>query len=214
MAPNPYPRLCTALLVPDGSCNNDACSMDHDFKFCVPCGRPFVPEAAYHGHLSGKDHFMATNSYWLVCTVCAISTTRPAWDAHIRSSGHVKNSSRRGVPADHPPENATTLSGYKQCDVCRRLMPGTAWDNHLGGKVHARRQRLAAYLVKIEQAEKARQGITISHRDGVDFGVVDPLSNEAIAEMIIDIDIATDAIGVKYITTKITKGTSARGSKE
>jgi helicase MOV-10 len=149
-----------------------------------------------------------------VCTVCVISTTRPSWDAHIGSSSHVKKSSRHGVPADYPPENATKLSGYKQCDVCRRLIPGTVWENHLGGKVHARRQRLAAYLVKIEQAEKAKQEITISHRDGVDFGAVDPLSNETIVEAIIDINIAAGAVGVKYITTKITKGTSVKGSKE
>jgi len=57
------------------------------------------------------------------------------------------------------------------CEHCRKIIESPAYDAHV--EDHIRRQRLDAINAELNEAADDKEGVTVTGRNGVDFGILD-----------------------------------------
>ncbi|KAH9930534.1 P-loop containing nucleoside triphosphate hydrolase protein [Epithele typhae] len=102
----------------------------------------------------------------LQCPACAITLPdQSSWLQHA-SDRH---------PGEHIipeiPGKPNEKLGY--CTVCNNRFPMDSWNNHLSGTYHIRTQLIVLWRTEYEQETALREVATMSHPEGLDFGLVD-----------------------------------------
>lgn len=59
----------------------------------------------------------------------------------------------------------------RRCDRCQKTITLSWWQSHQD--YHVRQDRRAAYQASMAQAANDKEGIVVSGKDGIDFGVLD-----------------------------------------
>ncbi|KAJ6608222.1 P-loop containing nucleoside triphosphate hydrolase protein [Mycena sp. CBHHK59/15] len=145
---NSNPRFCYNFV--EAGCNHQGCRLRHDIRKCT-CGL-VVPLQHFDTHQAGKRH-------------------RGLLDSKLKEErrGNLPSHPRPSPAAGNPgPSRAATEVSH--CDRCGKEIPSV----HLAAHVdqHRRRQLFADAQAVSEEAEEDKNGITVSHKEGIDFGVV------------------------------------------
>ena len=164
-----------------GNCHAKDCKFDHKFRFCPVCAVLCSAGQPYEDHLIGRQHKdnldVSRRAFtWLKCPTCLeLVFGEATWSLHIQSPAHVdKAVGKRRSPYEYPLD-PTSKHNSRFCLVCRRTLPNKMMKRHPQTDFHKKMEQAAHYRAQLEQAEKDRPGITVSHlEDGVDFGVVSP----------------------------------------
>ena len=79
-----------------------------------------------------------------------------------------------------------------QCEHCKRIIESPAYDAHV--EDHIRRQRLDNIRAELDEAANDKEGVTVSGRAGVDFGILDA---ETPVEVAISVMSTTAAVSLR-----------------
>ncbi|KAI0691004.1 P-loop containing nucleoside triphosphate hydrolase protein [Cerioporus squamosus] len=166
---------CPQALYGSG-CSDSSCPLLHDAKYCKLCAVICEPASAYEGHLQSSAHTKKSTrkALWQYCTLCRIPITAEVWSIHVAGRKHHRHAASRGIdpnavePTD-PPRNEPSLRYCEHCDLTLNL---ESWAAHTNGANHRTQEKHAAFQTAFEQATRHRDGVYVSHVDGLDFGVV------------------------------------------
>lgn len=101
------------------------------------------------------------------CDLCGVLVSSDAaFASHLLGRKHAKKLARPSAADIHPPSTI-------YCHLCDINVPEGAFRNHETGRRHFNKQRFYAFKSVFEEAEKDKHGITVSHLEGIDFGVVE-----------------------------------------
>lgn len=143
---------------------------------CALCRVACPDEGAYQAHLNGKKHRTYLESGEIFqCPLCEIALNgHVAWEAHLKVRKHMRRAREEGVSPQVEPQGAgAVVRDHRFCATCRAYIRDEAWSGHPGSSIHKRKLRFAATEARLEEATKDKHGITVSHSDGLDFGVVE-----------------------------------------
>jgi helicase MOV-10 len=112
--------------------------------------------------------------------VCALDfISRQEYDRHQRTAEHrtaVESAAHQPSIQLAPPTTRVTGTpagpGYIQCDICHKDIHVDVWIAHTTR--HTSHQQRAALGAALEEAEKDKNGITVSYKRGINFGIIDP----------------------------------------
>lgn len=114
------------------------------------------------------------------CDVCYLDfPTRTEFDRHQRSEGHRHALARAADQHANPTIPYTRVTGtpaapgYIQCDICHKDIHVDVWVAHTTR--HTSHQERAAVDAAREEAEKDKNGVSVSYKRGIDFGIIDPV---------------------------------------
>ncbi|KAJ7249435.1 RNA helicase [Mycena rebaudengoi] len=146
------PTYCSDF-VNFGRCDKHDCRLNHQFQKC-PCGVVLLL-AQLAQHQAGKRHKASL----------AIASLKLARD---------QNRQQNPVAHQHPPSAgpSATTNNFPTCDQCGKRVPSTYFDLHI--KQHTRKKLFADVLAISAEAEEDKNGVSVSHKEGIDFGVVEP----------------------------------------
>ncbi|KDQ59997.1 hypothetical protein JAAARDRAFT_125682 [Jaapia argillacea MUCL 33604] len=168
-------------LVSTGSCPaaGSTCPFHHDIYLCEVCNVVCINASAYQGHLGGKKHRSRALGLGKMyhCPICQKSMAgAQTWAAHIGGKGHRAKAALQGMAAaDVQPEEPTEIPGMQYCAPCDLHVRIEQWGSHLRSNLHRKRELFLTHKAILEESEKDKHGVTISHGgDGVDFGIVEP----------------------------------------
>ncbi|RDX46171.1 P-loop containing nucleoside triphosphate hydrolase protein [Lentinus brumalis] len=171
--------ICPEFLY-TGGCITPACSLKHDGRFCAVCGVICTPPAKYSAHVKQKKHqaklltTTTASSTWLKCSICNVLVAHQGinWIQHITGASHCAIAAKHGLHQFILPLDAY-LPNHYHCFICNRSIHVQYWWLHLASQMHLTLQVAATQRSMLEQAERDRQGITVSHEEkGVKFGLV------------------------------------------
>ena len=175
-----------------GGCTDSGCTLTHDAKYCQICAVICEPAAAYESHCATNAHLKLRNRpRWLHCPICNVSLPTPeSWTAHTNGRPHQRRASQQGLNADlvkpvDPPHDSPQL---RYCELCSLRLAPDAWVAHMGGKSHRRREQHALFSASIRGGTQEQEGVSVSHEDGLDFGIVSPTAAKDGVEAKIVID--------------------------
>ncbi|KAI0826354.1 P-loop containing nucleoside triphosphate hydrolase protein [Irpex lacteus] len=128
-------------------------------------------------HLNGNKHkkrLRGSNSI-LQCPLCEIAVTgQAAWKSHLKGRKHTNRAREQGVPSKVEPQGAgATVKGHHFCATCHVYIRDDIWPSHFASEPHQRRLRFAAAVARFEEASRDKHGVSVSHSDGLDFGVLE-----------------------------------------
>ncbi|TBU29420.1 P-loop containing nucleoside triphosphate hydrolase protein [Dichomitus squalens] len=165
---------CPQTLYGEG-CTDPDCTLIHDAKYCKLCAVICEPALAYESHCTTDAHIKQQNRpRWLHCPICNVSLPTPgSWSSHANGRAHQRCAVKRGlnpslVKPVEPPSNSPQL---RYCETCELTVAFDAWTVHRGGKSHRLREQHALFRASIGRATQDR-GVSVSHEDGLDFGIV------------------------------------------
>ena len=181
------PKVRATFCAPfaNGHCGlGRACNLRHDVFKCS-CGR-ILPLAEKLTHLSSKNHLRHL----------ANLSTEPGRGTSFESNGTGNGGeSSQDIPedttvplADQQSQRYDESPSFDQpqqpikCTHCGKYTDDASYDTHV--EEHLRQQRCAQLEAELEATAEDQQGITVSSRSGVDFGIVDP---DIVAETTISI---------------------------
>ncbi|KAH9948069.1 P-loop containing nucleoside triphosphate hydrolase protein [Amylocystis lapponica] len=206
--------VCAELLS-TGACVKVACRSSHDVKICRLCGIVCYSTQLYNQHLTDRRHVNRVNgvSNLLHCSICAVNVSGSyCWGLHIEGRRHKGLASQRGIDPDVQPEEALTPPGYLHCNVCRIDIHEGAWSSHATTRAHQRRAMFAAYDSAFEEAERDKNGVTISPgEEGLDFGFVELPDAHSGTAALLKVENTVPTSKVRLAEVKLSSS-AARGS--
>ncbi|KAJ7266375.1 P-loop containing nucleoside triphosphate hydrolase protein [Mycena haematopus] len=163
MATTTNPKFCYDS-VGTGCKSGKACRLRHDILKCS-CG--LVLLASKIGpHLAGKRHELLGNV-----------TRRQADQANEPVVNLRQNRRRPGVvahgPAPGSPEPILAPE-FTPCDHCGRQVPAAERASHKKRHAEMRKKLFSDAHAMAAEAEEDKNAVTVSHKEGIDFGVVGP----------------------------------------
>ncbi|KAA1476102.1 P-loop containing nucleoside triphosphate hydrolase protein [Dentipellis sp. KUC8613] len=172
----PTVQICPNILS-RGFCSNNTCEFQHDLFACDTCDTIFPSRSAYNDHLQSRRHRNRVSgaSTYVECSICHVGLSQSNWAGHIRAKGHLNKAKAQGVdPRTDPVEPSNgAISGTQVCNVCHCGVPQRFWAAHFNGPTHRRAEQFLAYKAVYDDAAKDKHGVTISHIEGLDFGIVE-----------------------------------------
>jgi helicase MOV-10 len=186
-----------------------------DFVICAFCNDVVRPASAFRAHLASDEHRERAEGNYVRCPVCKICLFPGNWTDHVSGASHRKNAERLGLRIHCDAEIPAAVPGRKRCNICKIFIPNDQWDAHLLGQHHAAKMRardeVAGADAAIQRAKADKEGLSVSHLDGLDLGIVDiqNTDNYVRAELMVtttSLDEQYELVGLK------TKGLSGQGS--
>ncbi|KAJ3507038.1 hypothetical protein NLJ89_g6529 [Agrocybe chaxingu] len=198
--------------------------------------REFLLQEDRKAHLNGKRHLQqmqARNGAGVAEPKLQGSSGQPAKDHHRQSAwsrggphgGTGGGQSSAGVPRNYQPQHAQrpgtprvngrvngnapqpstpTEEELLPCEQCRKKVPHSEYDSHVEN--HIREQRIEEAKAELEAAKEDKEGVTVSARAGVDFGILEATNA---VEVVITV---TSVISAVYLRT-CRMETSGRGDE-
>ncbi|KAJ7484325.1 P-loop containing nucleoside triphosphate hydrolase protein [Mycena latifolia] len=146
-----------------------ACRLRHDIQKCS-CG--FVlPTANMDAHLAGKRHKL------LLKEMKHSELQGASQNRQINSGQALPNPNRR------PPVPRTLVSDpnvhddsaeLSLCTRCGGRIPTISLDSHIKWHIKMRKKLFSDAQAMAAEAEQDKNGVTVTHKEGLDFGVVGP----------------------------------------
>lgn len=158
---------------------------------CVPCGVVSANERQKIAHLNGKRHHRRIGGASTVmrCPLCEVMVVGHAvWTSHVTGKKHRAVAKQQGVPAAvDPEEGGGAVSGHIFCSVCETYVHEDAWDRHPQGRLHQIKIAFNAMRSALAEAAKDKHGVSVSHGDIVDFGVLDNSQGPCRKDIVLEI---------------------------
>ncbi|KAG6906077.1 hypothetical protein DXG01_016020 [Tephrocybe rancida] len=134
-------------------------------------------QAEMDEHMQSRIHVNKVGGQSLVftCPLCPNGrvTGRSGWNAHLRTWKHVNSSRRAGADANTVvPEELVEVPRHTFCVTCHVHIQDIHWNAHLRNPKHLDKERFASFKVVLEEAEKDKQGVSIT--GDFNFGFVEP----------------------------------------
>ncbi|KNZ82274.1 Putative helicase mov-10-B.1 [Termitomyces sp. J132] len=143
---------------------------------CEPCAFMCASQVEMNEHGRSRVHLNKINGQSLVlkCSVCQMHFSgRSSWNAHIRSLKHMRMAKGKGIrPKAVPPEELVQVPHHTFCVTCSVQIQDIHWGNHLRNSKHLEKERFASFKVVLGEAEKDKQGVSIT--GDFNFGFVEP----------------------------------------
>ncbi|KAF8970450.1 P-loop containing nucleoside triphosphate hydrolase protein [Flammula alnicola] len=151
-----HPTYCIPF-VTTGCSFGRTCSLRHDIFKCS-CG--LILLLAYQTpHLQGKRHQKL---------LLGTEPRKQLRQKLQRRSGNVAQSSQGDRTNHHTTE---THEQFMKCEHCRKQVENAAYDAHV--EEHIRQQHVEEMNADLERAAEDKEGVTVTGRAGVDFGILD-----------------------------------------
>lgn len=130
--------------------------------------------------------------------------------AHEQTQGHkntvkARNSAQQSGPTHVGGQPAGT--GYLVCNVCQKSVHVDVWVSHTTR--HTSYQRKVEVEEALHESEKDKNGVTVSYKDGVDFGIIDSAELKRTAELSV---MAAQKTGIRLRDIKLSS--AARGGEQ
>lgn len=184
-------KNCPNLLT-TGSCNDPACSLNHNVLACDVCSRVCRGIHSYNAHLKTKKHLSraaGTTSHGLIyCPTCKRSMPSISWSSHKKGKKHARKAQSLGVSVqvkpetDIPPESQST---HQFCPTCQIYVAHHDWSQHAKSRRHQRGQEYTAFKMAQSEAEKDKNDVAI--QGDLNFNVVEPTTARTGVTKTIDI---------------------------
>jgi helicase MOV-10 len=162
-----------------------------------------------------EAHRDLTLGNFVRCSVCAISILRAGWLDHCQRETHIETAQRRGLRADVDPEVPGSVSGHTQCRLCNVFIPQIQWVDHKGQHLHQQKEehkrRVFECQAQLREAENDQGGISISHRNGVEFGIHDVSSIRAGVIVHLLISSSRTSPQIRLVDIQLTSGSRTFG---
>ncbi|KAI0048937.1 P-loop containing nucleoside triphosphate hydrolase protein [Auriscalpium vulgare] len=184
-------NICPQLLA-TGSCQDETCAFKHDVLFCEPCQLVLISQAAYASHVKGKKHQRNVSGAGKMhhCPICNVPVPPgQGWQLHLRGKRHELLAQQGGVSSDVQPEAVPVRAGEVLCELCDVVVTAERWERHTNQRTHKSKEKYAAYKAVFDDASKDKNGVSLSHGGGIDYGVVE--LPEAIRGVMVQLTIKT-----------------------
>ena len=91
-------------------------------------------------------------------------------------------------------QSGSTTSPQQQmkCEHCKKMVEHAKYDAHV--EMHIRQQRRAELETVLDATAEDKEGVIVSARNGVDFGILDP---ESTTQVLISIESSTAQVCLK-----------------
>jgi helicase MOV-10 len=148
-----------------------------DCQICEACNIVVRPASAFAAHVASTEHQERVRGNFVRCPVCTTCFLRGNWSGHVRGAPHRAEAQRQGLRANIAPEVPSVVQGHRRCALCNLFIQDAQWDTHRKGTGHLARaqarQQIETMKAAVRQAARDQGGVTVSHPDGVEFGVLD-----------------------------------------
>ncbi len=149
------------------------------------------------------------------CDVCLINfNNQSAFETHIRTQAHrnavTRSSERALVPRNPEVRGQPAAPGYLLCNICNRDVHLDVWISHTAR--HTSDQQRDEIDAAVDESGKDKDGVSVSYKDGVDFGIIDPaeaLRKDVLRTADVVISRAEDAVPVGLYSYRLSS--SPRG---
>jgi|ERR1700722_11367988 len=150
-----------------GGCTRPGCQLRHDIFLCA-CER-VMPLARRGRHIAGRKHRNAIKSH-------GDTASNPSRrNATQQSQTHATTAE---IQQSTPPPSPEEVQ--KHCIPCDVDISSRHWAQHLSTSQH---QHLANTQAELARAELDKNGIRVSHREGIRFGIVERETASASAKL-------------------------------
>ena len=158
----------------------------------------------------GKKHQKKLSGGAVFCSVCQVFVTRQRWREHLENPAHLGAANFNGTDPNIAPEEQATPRGTRHCDLCDCNIPEDVWGRHINGKRHHNKEKFYAFKSVFQEAEKDKHGVTVSHLDGVDFGIIELLDGLQGVRMTVVLQTTVPQSRIRVLELKLSS-TSLRG---
>ena len=143
---------------------------------CDICNATFTSQKEYDQHLIHPRHKKIASGLSTTLVRCPICNrymdSGSCWSDHVRGSQHISRAKALGISATvEPAKPVAAVPGFKFCATCNNHVPENQWGHHARSKRHTSRLRYSQYQLVIEEAEKDKNGVSIS--GDFDFDIVE-----------------------------------------
>ncbi|KAJ7150898.1 hypothetical protein C8R43DRAFT_887088 [Mycena crocata] len=151
MATNDNPRFCYDS-VGTGCLHEQTCRLRHDIRRCS-CGLVLL-NAVVASHLAGRRHRLLLAQF-----------------KQAPNGGHQTNPDQMHHPLSDP--NTMKEPGdLALCNRCGKALPAALVASHVKWHVKMRKKLFSDAEAMAAEAEENKNEVTVSHKEGIDFGVV------------------------------------------
>jgi helicase MOV-10 len=186
-----------------------------DFVICAFCNDVVRPASAFQAHLASADHRERADGNFVRCPVCTAYVIPTNWTEHVSGAPHRNRAERLGLQVHCAAEIPAAVPGHKRCNVCKSFFPNLQWDEHLLSRKHAAkiraRDEVAGAQAAIQRAKADKEGVAVSHLDGLDLGAIDVQSPDGYTRAELMITTTMLEGNYKLVGLKI-RGPSGQGS--
>jgi hypothetical protein len=148
-----------------------------DFLICAFCNDVVRPASAFGAHLASDDHRERAEGNFVRCPVCVAYVSPANWTGHVSGAPHRERAERLGLQVHCAAEIPASVPGHKRCNICKIFVLNTQWDQHLDSRNHAAqiraREEVARAQAAILRARADKEGVSVSHPEGLNLGVYD-----------------------------------------
>ncbi|KAF8632154.1 hypothetical protein AX17_004896 [Amanita inopinata Kibby_2008] len=113
---------------------------------------------------------------------CGVLLLRSAMRRHLTGKMHLKfiQQQEKKQQKNGPPEPpAPDEDQEEECSRCRRIVLLSEMAAHVSE--HQRQDNVRRTMEELDKAEEDKEGIVVSHKEGIDFGVIEPAHAEGIS---------------------------------
>lgn len=162
-----------------GACGDSNCTFYHDVHTCDFCNVVCTSAATYSSHLRGKKHRKNLR-------VAELRASQPELTADDNEA---------------PP-------GFRLCDLCDAIIPEETWVRHMNGVRHRNKERFFAFKSVTQEAERDKHGVTVSHQDGIDFGIIELRDAQRGAEVTLTLKTTVPSSHISVLETNLFSASS------
>ena len=156
--------------------------------YCAMCNIYCHTQSVFQIHMRGKKHRARERAGGdptainipIHCSLCSKSIPggENNWSIHVDGRPHKRLAA---LDPTHIERSFITLladlpPGMKRCDTCQIFVLATAQQSHISSGRHQYKTKLQAIRSTLQESEKDKYGITISHPDGLDLGMIEVAS--------------------------------------
>ncbi|KZV62177.1 P-loop containing nucleoside triphosphate hydrolase protein [Peniophora sp. CONT] len=204
----------------NGVCSDTACGFSHELFPCELCRLAFTEQRLLNQHLRSKSHKRRVDRdptggvAVAYCELCDNNTILGVWETHKRGRRHRELARKSGVdPLKVVPKPPKDIGGFKfvACDACGVLVHVEQLAQHESSGAHRSGLSFTALRNVLSEAAQNRNGVSLSHDEGVDFGLVE--ATHAVQGLRIDVHLVTaPSARIRVIAVKAARRRSGAGS--
>ncbi|KAJ7074967.1 P-loop containing nucleoside triphosphate hydrolase protein [Mycena belliarum] len=156
------PRYCYDS-VGTGCRRGQNCPLRHDIQKCS-CGL-VLPSANFDAHIAGKRHREL---------LAVLKQSELPSKGQTNRSRQPPPLPRTAVAGSNAIADANDVGSadVTNCVRCGGIIPTTSMQFHIKGHIQMRKKLFSDVEAMAAEAEQDKNGVTVSHREGLDFGVV------------------------------------------
>lgn len=130
------------------------------------------------------------------------------WAGHIKTKRHLRKVAQS--PGEVFPEEPVSTSFAEFCHACNTDVPRNQWLRHLQTPGHLKKERFTAYKAVLGEAEKDKNGITVT--ETLDFGIVSPGDSQQGVQLEMRVENAVPLSRIKLVEARLSSASATKAS--